>query len=262
MALRIGLITDLHYADAAPRGTRHYRESLPKLQEALGVFRRERVDLLVHLGDLVDFGDRGANRADEAQHLKTMVGALAELPAEKHFVLGNHCVVSVSKREYLGTCGQARSFYSVDRGGVHLVFLDACFRRDQIPYDRAPFDWSDTEIPAFERAWLEADLARTSLPTLLFCHQRLDLPGAPKQAVASAGEVRRILEASGKVIGVWMGHSHENALQPIGGIRYATLMAMVEGSGPESNAYSVIAAGSDGRVTFAGFRQHARHPLA
>ena len=34
-ALRVGLVTDLHYADKPPRGgTRHYRETLQKLKEA------------------------------------------------------------------------------------------------------------------------------------------------------------------------------------------------------------------------------------
>ncbi|MFM2096337.1 MAG: hypothetical protein RIS70_3461, partial [Planctomycetota bacterium] len=32
--LRVGLVTDLHYADKAPNGTRHYRETLSKLEEA------------------------------------------------------------------------------------------------------------------------------------------------------------------------------------------------------------------------------------
>ena len=31
--LRVGLVTDLHYADRAPAGTRHYRETLAKLDE-------------------------------------------------------------------------------------------------------------------------------------------------------------------------------------------------------------------------------------
>jgi hypothetical protein len=30
-ALRVGIITDLHYADKDPAGTRHYRETLGKL---------------------------------------------------------------------------------------------------------------------------------------------------------------------------------------------------------------------------------------
>ena len=34
--VRFGLVTDLHYADKPPAGTRHYRETLGKLAEAAG----------------------------------------------------------------------------------------------------------------------------------------------------------------------------------------------------------------------------------
>ena len=36
--LRFGLVTDLHYADKSPAGTRHYRETLAKLEEAATQF--------------------------------------------------------------------------------------------------------------------------------------------------------------------------------------------------------------------------------
>ena len=45
--LRIGLVTDLHYADKPPAGSRHYRESLAKLKEAGEVFRNNKIDLVV-----------------------------------------------------------------------------------------------------------------------------------------------------------------------------------------------------------------------
>ena len=46
-ALRVGLVTDLHYADKNPSGTRHYRESLAKLREAVERFNAQKVDLVV-----------------------------------------------------------------------------------------------------------------------------------------------------------------------------------------------------------------------
>ena len=47
--LRIGLITDLHYADKPPAGTRHYRETLAKLAESAERLRD--LDFVVELGD-------------------------------------------------------------------------------------------------------------------------------------------------------------------------------------------------------------------
>ena len=55
--VRIGLVTDLHYADKPPAGTRSYRESLEKFAEATKRFGEEKVDLVVELGDLIDSAD-------------------------------------------------------------------------------------------------------------------------------------------------------------------------------------------------------------
>ena len=48
--LRIGLVTDLHYADKAPAGTRHYRETLAKLEEAAKQFEQDKPLFLVASG--------------------------------------------------------------------------------------------------------------------------------------------------------------------------------------------------------------------
>ena len=40
--LHIGLVTDLHYADKPPAGTRHYRETLAKLAEAAEQFEKDK----------------------------------------------------------------------------------------------------------------------------------------------------------------------------------------------------------------------------
>src|SRR3954466_15736768 len=51
--VRFGLITDLHYADRPPAGTRHYRETPAKLAEAARHFAEARPDFVVELGDLI-----------------------------------------------------------------------------------------------------------------------------------------------------------------------------------------------------------------
>lgn len=47
-----GIVTDVHYADAAPSGTRIYRDSLPKVKAAMATFNEEQVDFVMSLGDL------------------------------------------------------------------------------------------------------------------------------------------------------------------------------------------------------------------
>src|SRR5690606_15650861 len=55
--VRLGMVTDLHYADKAPAGSRYYRETLDKLAEAAEQFERDQPDFVVSLGDFIDEAD-------------------------------------------------------------------------------------------------------------------------------------------------------------------------------------------------------------
>lgn len=248
--LRAGLITDLHYADKEPRGTRHYRESLAKLDEAAKHFSKAKPDFIVELGDLIDAAD---SVETEMSYLTVIHQQFAALPGAKHCVLGNHCVDTLTKEEFLGAVGQEKSYYSFDVAGVHFVVLDACFRSDGVAYQRKNFKWTDPNIPAAEIEWLKSDLESTaSEQVIVFAHQRLDV--ADNHGVKNAPAVRQVLEASGKVRAVFQGHSHKNDHRDIGGIHYVTLVAMVEGSGEASSGYSTLDVFADGTISLTGFR--------
>lgn len=259
--LKVGLVTDAHYADAETRGTRHYRESLAKMREAAERLNAEKVDVAVELGDLIDT-PQPPDPVKETGFLRAIAGEFAAIHAPRHFVLGNHCVSGLTKEQFLNTVGQKRSWYSFDRGDVHFVVLDACFRKDGVPYSPGAFAWSDSEVPPAQRDWLAADLKATPHRTLVFVHQRLDEAPGEDYRIHSRVAVRDILEKSGKVLAVFQGHSHKNELQTIGGIPYCTLAAMVEGAGPASSGYSVLNVHADGTLALTGFRRHAEHPMA
>ncbi|NLI00514.1 MAG: alkaline phosphatase [Chthonomonadales bacterium] len=258
--LALGLCADVHYADAEPRGTRHYRLSLERMREAAATWNRHNVDGIVQLGDLIDAGPRADVQA-ELGYLRTIEKEFRKGATHRFHVLGNHCVATLTKEQFLKAVGQRRAHFSYDLRGFHMVILDACYRRDGVPYGEAPFDWTDTDIPRAERDWLAADLAHTSRKTLVFVHQRLDLPTDSHYAIRSSPEVRAILEQSGKVIGVFMGHSHENDVRRIGGIPYVALSAMVEGPVESGNAFAIIHVAPDGALTFEGFGRMAGHPI-
>ena len=52
--LRVGLVTDLHYADKEASGSRYYRETLTKFAEVVKHFDQEKPDLIICLGDNID----------------------------------------------------------------------------------------------------------------------------------------------------------------------------------------------------------------
>ena len=256
-ALRIGLLTDLHYADRAPQGTRHYRETIPKLREAVERFNEARLDFAVELGDLIDEADTVEG---EIGHLKTIEREFAKFKGGRHYVLGNHCVWTLTKEQFFANCAAKQPFYAFDRAGFHFVMLDACHRFDGEDYGARNFKWNEAEIPPAQREWLQADLKAAKLPVIVFVHQRLDVTG--NYGIKSAPEVRLMLEASGKVLAVFQGHNHVNDLREIGRIPYCTLAAMVEGSGAEKSAYGILDVFRDGTLKVSGFQQQKSHELA
>ena len=254
--IKVGLMTDLHYADKPPTKTRFYREALAKLDEAVEVMNREKPALVIELGDFID----QANSVDrEIEWLRTMESHFARLSMPRHYVLGNHCVGTLTKQEFAANTKASGSFESFEAGGVTFVILDSCFRSDGTPYSRKNFDWKDANVPKDELSWLDSQLSKASGPAIVLAHQRLDADKA--HAVQNAAEVRSLLEKSGKVLAVFQGHSHKNDYQQIAGIHYTTLVAMVEGSGAENNGYTMLEVLADGSLRLNGFRKQANRDL-
>ena len=246
--LRIGLLTDLHYADKPPAGTRYYRETPGKLEKAVQRLTADKVDFTVEIGDLVD---AAPSVEDELGYLKAINAQLQKVPGDRHYVLGNHCVQTLTKAEFLGGVAREKSHYSFAAAGWHFVVLDACFRSDGESYGRNNFTWTDANIPADQLKWLETDLKKSEERAIVFVHQRLDK--TKQHSVKNAATVRKVLESSGKVAAVFQGHSHQNDYQQIGGVHYCTLAAMVEGSGADNSAFARLDVLPQGALKLTGF---------
>lgn len=250
--VRFGLLTDVHYADRPPNGLRYYRDSLAKTREAVAKFHERKATLAFELGDFID----------AAPELKTEIGFLKTIEAEygrfrgdRRHVLGNHCVWSLTKKEFLDTVGAKAAHYSLDHGGFHFIAIDACYRGDGQPYGRKNFNWMDANVPPAELEWLAADLKATDKRCLAFLHQRLDVEN--HYGVKNAAAVRKVLEDSGKVLAVFQGHYHRNDYKRLGGIHYCTLRAVVEGGGAENNGYAVVDVTPGGAIRVDGFHKQA-----
>jgi len=249
-AVRLGLLADVHYADRPPNGTRYYRESIAKVREAVATFNRQKATLALELGDFID---AAPDVKTEIGFLETIDAEYAKLQGQRRHVLGNHCVWSLTKKEFLDTVGAKAAHYSLDSGGFHFIVLDACYRKDGQPYGRKNFNWIDSNVPPAELEWLAADLAGTDKRCLAFVHQRLDVKS--HYGVKNAPAVRKVLEASGKVLAVFQGHYHRNDYKQLGGIHYCTLRSVVDGSGAASSAYAVVDLLADGTIRVDGFRK-------
>lgn len=254
--LRVGLMTDLHYADKAPANTRFYREALGKLDEAVTYFNREKPALVVELGDFID---QAASVEQEVEWLKVMESHYSPLTMPRHYVLGNHCVGTLTKAEFAQHTEAGGGHRAIEAGGVTFLLLDACFREDGVEYQRKNFHWQDANLPPSELSWLESELSKATGPVIVLAHQRLDLDKV--HAVRNAAEVRALLEKSRKVVAVFQGHSHRNDHQRVGSIDYITLVAMIEGSGLDNSGYTLLDIMPDTSLRLHGFREQTNRVL-
>ncbi len=253
---RLGIVTDIHYADKATAGTREYRDSLPKLSEAVEHWNRVGVDAAIEMGDLVD---ASPTVEQETADLRRALTLLRKVKANQYFVLGNHCVITLTKQQFLAEWGASRSWYSFAVKGFRCIVLDSTFTSDGKPYGGRDFDWKDAYLPPSQLEWLGKELASSSAPALVFIHHRLDT--ADHYSVSNASAVRSVLEKSGRVLAVFQGHNHVNDHKVIGGIHYCSLKAMVDGPAPENSAYGTLDIYPGGRLHLNGYRLLASREL-
>ena len=254
--IQFGMVTDMHYADADPRGTRYYRESLPKLTECVTFMNDQKVAFLIELGDLKDEDPR-AQEKDTLTYLETIEAILAKFEGPRYHVLGNHDMDSISKQQFLDRVtntgiDKSANYYSFDQNDIHFVVLDACYTSNGVDYDHGNFSWKDANIPQEQATWLKNDLTKTAHPTIVFVHQQLD--GETSHCIKNAAEIRDILEENQNVLAVFHGHNHAGHYSHMEGIHYYTLKAVIEGSGAENNAYATATVYDDHSIVITGYR--------
>ena len=257
--LRFGIITDVHYADREAGGTRHYRDSMAKVQRAIYEFRRAKVDFVIELGDLKDTTVK-AEVEPTLRFLSDIERQLQRFDGPVYHVLGNHDMDCLTKEEFLArttNAGRARgrAHYSFSARGVRCIVLDANFNEDLSPYERGNFDWRKAYIPANQIEWLDGELSRHAQePTLIFVHQMLDSFSdiSKNLCVGNAPEVVAVLERHKQVVAVFQGHHHPGHYSHRQGIHYLTLQGMIEQAAP-TTAYAVVEMHHDGHISIEGF---------
>ena len=259
--LRFGVITDSHYADREPSGTRYYRYSMLKMQEAIREFNRSNLDFIIELGDMKDTTKDSAAEPT-LRFLDAIEREFKRFDGPSYHVLGNHDMDCLTKEEFLAhTTNEGRttgrSYYSFSARGYRCIVLDANFNLDGNPYSRGNFDWTKAMIPQEELEWLEQELAAHSKqPTLIFVHQMLDSFSSVsrKLCVSNAEKVVEVLERNEQVLAVIQGHHHPGHHSHRAGIHYLTLNGMIEKSAPEHNSYAIVEVMPGGDILVEGFR--------
>lgn len=261
--LRFGMITDLHYADRTPNGSRYYRQSLDKLSECVELMNEQAVDFLIELGDFKDQNNH-PDENETLRFLETIETKFRQFNGPVYHVLGNHDMDSISKSQFLDKIynsgfSKAQSYYAFNASHFHCIVLDANYTHDGHSYDKGNFDWKDCFIPEEQITWLEEELKRHQAPTIVFVHQQLDRSAFEAShgiyCPGNADRVRKVLEQSGNVLIVFQGHYHEGSFNVINGINYYTLKAAIEGSGVDNNIYAIVEILKDLSIVIKGYRK-------
>ena len=259
--LRFGIITDAHYADRTPSGSRHYADSIAKVREAVAEFRRAKVDFIIELGDFKDTTSK-SEVEPTLRFLDDVERALQSFGGRVYHVLGNHDMDCLSKEEFLShtlnpRSVRGRAHYSFSERGVRCIVLDANYNEDGSHYERGNFDWRKAIIPREQIEWLDAELAaHSSEPTLIFLHQMLDSFSDVTKSVCvnNASDVVEVLERHKQVLAVFQGHHHPGHYSHRNGIHYLTLQGMIEDEYPQHNSYAIVELRPDGNIAVQGFK--------
>ena len=255
--LTFGIVTDTHYADTDPNGSRNYRESIVKMAEFVKLMNDKKVDFIIELGDLKDQG-KPVTEESTLKYLDAIEKVYGQFNGPRYHVLGNHDVDSISKEQFLARVentgiAKGSTHYSFDLKGIHFIVLDANYIADGSNYDHGNFDWTDANVPIEQLNWFKKDLASSTRPVITFVHQQLDVTSST--GVKNGPKVRQVLQDSKKVLAVFQGHHHAGHYSYIEGIHYYTLKGMVEGSGVKNNSYAIVEVYDDNSIVVTGYRK-------
>lgn len=242
--LRFGLITDVQYADADPEGERHYRESVPKLKEAVGWLAKQDLPFTLHLGDLID---RKFSAFD------TILPLLAGLGHPARHLLGNHdyTVADTEKAGVAAKLGMPHDHYSFIHSGVKFVMLDtnevSTYKHpagspqdltgekllEKLVAEKAPGakPWNGG-VSQEQLAWLDKELAAADTvkqPVIVCGHHPL-LPEDP-HVVWNRAEVLAVIDKHPCVRAWFNGHNHAGAEVVRNGVPYITFKSLLHEPG-------------------------------
>lgn len=240
--LKIGLVADPQYADQPSSGTRIYRESLRKLNEAVDTFNYYDVDFVQNLGDIID------NKRSSFDSILPIYKNL-DPDTEVYHLLGNHefSIDSPYQHELLDLLSMPGYYYSYVEDGWRFIVLDAT----DYSYFSSSLHHRDTSklnayfesiqeqpnaqkwnggIGIEQKSWLIQKLDSAELmnqKVILFSH----LPIAPEGEAHNLwndSEIVDILENYPNAIAFINGHNHAGNHVVQNGIHYITMIGMVE----------------------------------
>lgn len=251
--LKIGLVSDIHYGSADQCDGLNCQcrtQSLTWLDSFKTQMRIFNPRIVINCGD----NSTAVNSGEKTSLLSAIVSSLDGLidsDTDVVYCLGNHDFEYATAAEVRAVLSPSHTYFvsgklygSYDIGNYHVVVLDANYA-DTTPFAHfseiggighgyIPDGANGSDI---EMSWLTSDLAGTSKPTIVLCHQSLPEWDAStfytvptndfdRHSVTNRSTVRSVLEASQKVVMVLEGHQHFSRWTSIKGIPYIDIPSL------------------------------------
>lgn len=221
--MKIGIFADSHYSSAdITCGCRYNNQSLRKIKEAYSFFEKEKCDLAVCLGDLID---TESSVEMEILNLREIAKVIQKSVIPTVCLMGNHDAFVLERDKFYETIGGSPiEELSID--GKRLIFLDACYFKNGCHYSPGDTDWTDCFLPNENN--FKAKLEDITEDTYVFIHQNIDPAVMANHRIFNADEIFSIINESNVVKCVFQGHYHPGYDSEYNGVRYITLPAMCE----------------------------------
>ena len=203
--LRIGMVTDLHWnGHKEVIGTRHYQDSLTKLNEAIQTFHQQGVDFAVNLGDTLD------SLIEADSDLDRLRCTYQSCDFRWYHVLGNHdsdmCGEPPDRHIFVRAFGMAGPYYSFDESDIHFVVLDGNYAEDGVDWSPS---WDRTWLGGGQLEWLVEDLRANREKLVFILVHQLAVPPDEEassdrgHALRDAEQLRAVLESNPNVHAVF-----------------------------------------------------------
>jgi manganese-dependent ADP-ribose/CDP-alcohol diphosphatase len=251
-----GVVSDVQYCDCDITGTRHYRSSLQKLNEAIDLFNQKKVDFVISLGDFIDH---------DFHSFDTLGVIMKRLGSPVHYVMGNHdfsvapqelksvpAILHLKKMYYTFKKDQWR-FIALDGNEVSTYATVNDAKKAQAAKDTLQalksrkssnaqtwnggisdkqFNWLKKQLNAAQKA---------NEKVIVLCH----FPVSPERGrlnLWNYSAVKSLIRQYPNVFAYLNGHDHKGGYQQENGVHYVTFKGMVE---KDENAFSTVDAYAD-----------------
>ncbi len=195
--------------------------ALPLLEKLTDLANGGEIDLCVNLGDIIqDMNDKQA----DLQSLQMMFDRLRRIQPPCYSVLGNHDLKMMDTVEEVEALLGAKSTFSLDIDGYHLVFLTTQLRPELGLGRGGIFKTQYLSDETLE--FLKNDLAKNTRPCLVFTHFALAEDDTIEDEclfMKNRAAVKEIIREDKNVLAVFSGHQHITKTLVEDGVPYYVL---------------------------------------